>query len=76
MSSGTQILVDPMTRERISAKPLTDQFGKPRYNAMGKPELEIHDYWFSLDFKLEWKDAPQEAASSSTATTAGAAFGR
>jgi len=76
MSSGTQILVDPMTRERISAKPLTDQFGKPMYNAMGKPELEVHDYWFSLDFKLEWANAPQEAAGSSTSSTDGAgAFG-
>jgi len=70
VTSGTQILVDPMTRERINAKALTDQFGKPKYDAMGKPQLEVYDYWFSLDFKLEWKNAPEDAGGANTSGTA------
>lgn len=70
VTSGTQILVDPMTRERINAKALTDQFGKPKYDAMGKPQLEVHDYWFSLDFKLEWKNAPEDTGGADTTGTA------
>ncbi|MBN2133014.1 MAG: pilus assembly protein PilM, partial [Sedimentisphaerales bacterium] len=72
INSGTQILVDPMTRERINAKVLTDQFGKPKYDGMGKPQLEIHDHWFSLDFKLEWAKAPADTGGASkTGTTSG-----
>jgi len=72
ITSGTQILVDPMTRERINAKALKDQFGKPRYDGMGKPMLEIYDNWFSLDFKLEWKDAPDGGdTGSATGLTSG-----
>jgi len=73
ITSGTQILVDPMTRERINAKAVTDQFGKPRYDGMGKPILEVYDSWFSLDFKLEWTDAPTDTDSgaSTTGTTSG-----
>ena len=69
MTSGTQILVDPMTRERINAKAVTDQFGKPQYDAMGKPQRELYDSWFSLDFKLEWKHAPADTGDSGTTAT-------
>jgi len=68
ITSGTQILVDPMTRERINAKAVTDQFGKPRYDGMGKPILEVYDSWFSLDFKLEWTDAPTDTDSGASTT--------
>jgi hypothetical protein len=34
---------------------------------MGKPKKTVHDYWFKLQFKLKWKDAPK------TTITAGAA---
>ena len=68
ITSGTQILVDPMTRERINAKALTDQLGKPRYDGMGKPILEVYDNWFSLDFKLEWKGAPADTSSAASTT--------
>jgi type IV pilus assembly protein PilM len=68
--NGTQILVDPLTNERIDAKILLDQNGRPRMSTANKPLMEVHDYWFSLDFKLLWTKGPQAAASTGGATGA------
>jgi type IV pilus assembly protein PilM len=68
--NGTQILVDPLTRERIDAKPLKDLNGQPKLSPAGKPLLEVHDSWFSLDFKLLWTKAPQAGASATAAAPA------
>lgn len=57
--SGTWILIDPMTKETISAEPVKDQYGNPAVDNMGKPKKTVHDYWFKLQFKLKWKDAPK-----------------
>jgi hypothetical protein len=63
-ASGTPILVDPMTRETISAEPVTDQYGNPRLDPLGKPMKKAHDQWFTLEFKLLWKNAPVEDSAS------------
>jgi type IV pilus assembly protein PilM len=70
--NGTQILVDPLTGERIDARILLDQNGRPRLNPAGKPLMEVHDYWFSLNFKLLWKNSPHATASTATAAPAAA----
>ena len=57
--TGTWILIDPMTKETISAEPVKDQYGNPAVDNLGKPKKTVHDYWFKLQFKLKWKDAPK-----------------
>jgi hypothetical protein len=57
--NGTWILIDPMTKETISAEPVKDQYGNPAVDNMGKPKKTVHDYWFKLQFKLKWTDAPK-----------------
>jgi type IV pilus assembly protein PilM len=69
-TQGIQILVDPVTRERIDAEPILDAEGKPRLDLLGKPLLIKHDSWFQLDFKLKWEHAPETtSATGSTGTT-------
>jgi len=58
-SAGIEILVDPLTRERIDAEPVLDADGKPRVDLLGKKQLIVHDSWFQLDFKLKWDHAPE-----------------
>jgi hypothetical protein len=60
-TSGTQILVDPVTREIISADEVKDQFNKPMRDPTGKPILRERDHWFSIQFKLLWKKGPAGA---------------
>jgi hypothetical protein len=57
-NQGIEILVDPVTRERIDAEPIEDSYGNIRRDALGKPQLKIRDSWFQLDFKLKWEHAP------------------
>jgi hypothetical protein len=59
---GTLILVDPVTQETISAEPVLDQYGKPRMDPLGRPVKQVRDNWFKLQFKLEWKEAPETPA--------------
>jgi hypothetical protein len=70
MRTGKPILVDPMTREEIGAAAVLDQYGRPMVDATGKPRLKERDHWFTLQFKLLWKNgpagAPTGAAKSST----------
>jgi len=58
-NQGLEILVDPVTRERIDAEPEKDLYGNPKRDALGKPILKIRDSWFQLDFKLKWDHAPE-----------------
>jgi type IV pilus assembly protein PilM len=60
--NGTWILVDPMTKEIISAEAQKDQYGNLALDNMGKPRKIVHDYWFKLQLKLKWNDAPKSAA--------------
>ncbi len=57
-TNGTWILIDPITRETISAEPELDQFGKPLLDPLKKPIKTNRDYWFKLQFKLRWTGAP------------------
>jgi type IV pilus assembly protein PilM len=68
--SGTWILIDPMTKETISAESVKDQYGNPALDNMGKPKKTVHDYWFKLQFKLKWKDAPKTTIAAGAATGA------
>ncbi len=66
------ILVDPVTRERIDAEPIYDAEGKPRVDLLGNAQLIKHDSWFQLDFKITWDHAPE--STDDTSGTAGAAI--
>jgi type IV pilus assembly protein PilM len=59
--NGTWILIDPMTNELISAEPVKDQYGNIAYDNLGKPKKIVHDYWFKLQFKILWHEAPKSA---------------
>jgi type IV pilus assembly protein PilM len=59
---GTWILVDPVTKETVSADSVKDDRGNLLYDPTGKPRKSFHDYWFKLQFKLKWKNAPKSAA--------------
>jgi hypothetical protein len=68
---GIEILVDPVTRERIDAEPVNDADGKPRVDLLGKKVLTVHDSWFQLDFKLKWDHAPEIKSATGSATATG-----
>ncbi|MFC1677938.1 hypothetical protein ACFL3G_12870, partial [Planctomycetota bacterium] len=64
-----EILLDPMTKEVISKKPVLNERGVAVKDKKGNPVYEINDHWFNLNFKLLWKDAPkkpEEATEKST----------
>ena len=65
-TQGIEILVDPITRERIDAEPVYDADGKPKLDLLRKPVLVKHDSWFQLDFKLKWAHAPEIKSPAST----------
>ncbi|MCU0915915.1 MAG: type IV pilus assembly protein PilM [Planctomycetes bacterium] len=60
--NGTWILIDPMTQEPISTETEKDRYGNPAFDSALKPKKTVRDYWFRLQFKLEWKDAPKSAS--------------
>jgi type IV pilus assembly protein PilM len=47
-------LIDPLTKEIISATLESEENGKEIY--------QIHDYWFTLKLKILWKNAPEPPA--------------
>jgi type IV pilus assembly protein PilM len=59
MTGGEQVLIDPMTKEVISKVSDTDEFGKPKLDFSNKPVYKVNDYWFILNAKFVWKDAPK-----------------
>jgi type IV pilus assembly protein PilM len=65
-NQGLEILVDPVTRERIDAEPELDMRGDPKRDALGKTVLKVRDHWFQLDFKLKWEHAPEIPKATST----------
>jgi len=58
LENGNIVLVDPMTKEIISRVEKTDEAGKKVVDKQGTPIYENNDYWFILNLKLKWKDAP------------------
>jgi len=50
------ILVDPLTNEIISKVPDIDEAGRVKTDRRGNPLYQANDHWFTLKFKLAWKD--------------------
>jgi hypothetical protein len=73
--TGTWTLIDPMTKELISADPVKDARGSILYDATNKAKKTIHDYWFKLQFKILWNEAPKSAAPAAGAAAPGGAAG-
>ena len=67
-NQGYEVLVDPVTRERIDAEKQKDAYGNVKKDALGNDMLIVRDSWFQLDFKLKWEYAPEipKPASSSS----------
>lgn len=59
-SSGERMLIDPMTKEIISKVAELDENGKKKVDRSGRVVYRVNDYWFKLDAKFIWKDAPKE----------------
>ncbi len=57
-SSGTQILIDPMTSEIISTVPVLDEYGEPKLDRKNTQIQQVNDSWFILNLKFVWKNAP------------------
>ncbi len=55
---GMRVLIDPMTKEIISKVAELDEDGKEKLDGRGKPIYTVNDYWFILNVKFLWKDAP------------------
>jgi len=67
---GVPVLVDPMTKEIISKVAELDEDGKEKLDSSGKPVYTVNDYWFTLNVKFAWKDAPKPPVVASPATSA------
>ena len=59
--SKLDMLVDPLTREYISAVAQLKSDGTLVTDTMEKPILDIRDHWFELNFKLKWNAGPKQA---------------
>ena len=55
-----QMLVDPVTKEYISAVAQVDDNGVPKTDMLGRPLMDERDHWFELNFKLRWHAGPKE----------------
>lgn len=64
-----EILVDPVTREVISAEEVLDASGKPVVTTAGKHLIRERDHWFEMNFKLKWNNAPEMPTPEPSATT-------
>jgi len=54
-----QILIDPMTKEIISRVAELDEYGGEEIDRSGNVVYKVNDYWFRLDVKFAWRDAPE-----------------
>jgi type IV pilus assembly protein PilM len=52
------ILIDPMTKETINKERVLDEDGKPVLYR-GQEVHKVNDYWFVLNAKFVWRDAPE-----------------
>ncbi len=49
-----------MTKEIINKVPVLDEYGREIIDRKaGSPVYEDNDYWFILNFKVIWEDAPK-----------------
>jgi len=59
MSQRTFVLLDPMTKEVVSKVAERDEDGKVKTDRAGNIVYKDNDYWFVLNAKFLWKDAPK-----------------
>ncbi len=57
---GQQVLIDPMTKEIISKVAELDESGEEKVDRSGNVVYNANDYWFILNLKFVWKDAPEQ----------------
>jgi type IV pilus assembly protein PilM len=67
---GVPVLIDPMTKEIISKVAELDEDWKEKLDSSGKPIYTVNDYWFTLNVKFAWKDAPKPPVVASPAASA------
>jgi type IV pilus assembly protein PilM len=58
LEDGSEVLIDPMTKEIISKIEKRDEAGKKVVDNRNNPIYENNDQWFILNLKIKWKDAP------------------
>ena len=58
--ASEEILVDPLTKEKIGKVAVLDENGKSRVDRNGKVVYETNDHWYTLEFKLRWKNPPEK----------------
>ncbi len=75
MRAGKQFLIDPMTKEEIGKVAKLDDFGKEMLDRDGNPVYETNDYWFILNVKFVWKDAPIEPETPGMGMLPGSPYG-
>ncbi len=63
-SRETFVLCDPMTKEVVSKVAELDEDGKPKTDRAGNVVYKDNDYWFVLNAKFIWKDAPERPRAS------------
>jgi type IV pilus assembly protein PilM len=59
-SRRTLVLRDPMTKEIVSRVAELDEDGRVKTDRSGKVAYKNNDYWFVLNAKFIWKDAPKK----------------
>ena len=59
------ILIDPLTKEIICKVAKLDENGEEKFY-MGKTEYQTNDYWFIINLKFVWEDAPLPPENSSS----------
>ncbi|MBA7636219.1 Cell division protein FtsA [subsurface metagenome] len=65
-SRRTFVLRDPMTKEIVGKVAELDRDGRIKTDRAGKVVYKANDYWFVLNAKFIWKDAPKKPRASRT----------
>ncbi len=66
MHQETFVLRDPMTKEVVSKVAERDEDGKVKTDRAGNIAYKVNDYWFVLNAKFIWRDAPKRPRASTT----------
>ncbi len=66
MRRETFVLRDPMTKEVVSKVAERDEDGKVKTDRAGNIVYKVNDYWFVLNAKFIWEDAPKRPRASTT----------
>jgi len=66
MRRETFVLRDPMTKEVVSKVAERDEDGKVKTDRAGNIAYKVNDYWFVLNAKFIWRDAPKRPRAPTT----------